>query len=203
MKKITLTLLLLFSALTILAQTTPERILAHGIKVMSAPTGIEANFTVNNSGYSGKGLIRTMANKYNVILPEVEVWYNGKDLFTANKNTNETTIVDPTQEELVESNPLAYITNAPAIYNVNYSTVKKDGKYVLELLPKKKGGDIKRITLTLNKANYYPEKIVVEPVSGPPISAEIISFKTGISLQPSDFEYPKSKFLKFEIVDLR
>ena len=73
---------------------------------------------------------------------------------------------------------------------------------MLELTPKSKG-EIKRITLTLRKTDSVPEKIVVEPVHGNPISADISSFKTGVSLSSSDFEYPQSKYPKVEIVDLR
>lgn len=187
------------------AQSTlsPQQVLGKTVETLTNLKGVEVGFNLFGSGYSGSGSIKSLNNKFKVSLPEVEVWFNGKELYTLNKNGGETTVVYPTREELAESNPLAYITDAKTNYNVTFSTVRKNGKYVLELLPKKKGGDIKRITLTLNKTNYRPEKIVVEPVSGSPISAEIISFKTGISIPASEFEYPKSKYPKIEIIDLR
>ena len=185
------------------SQTTPDGILAKAVGVITQSKGVEARFSITNSGYSGSGVIKTSGSKFHVTLPEIEVWYNGKDLYTLNKNTEETTVVYPTLEELAESNPLAYVTGASKQYNVTYSTVKKKDRYVLELTPKKRGGDIKRITLTLRKTDYYPEKIVVEPVSGAPVAADIKSFKTGIVSSSNEFEYPKSKFPKYELVDLR
>lgn len=179
------------------------QVLEKAVATISGSKGIEANFKVFNSGYSGSGRIKSSGNKYNVTMPDVEVWYNGKDLYTYNKNTSETTVVTPTAEELSESNPLAYVTGAGKKYNVTYSTVKKTGMYVLELTPKTKGGEIKRITLTLRKSDYAPQKIVVEPTSGAPVSADITSFKTGITANASEFEYPKAKYPKVEIVDLR
>lgn len=181
---------------------TAQKILNKAVGVISNAKGVEAKFRVYNSGYSGNGEIKTLGNKFKVTLPDLEVWYNGKDMYTFNKNSNETTIVTPTAEELSESNPLAYVTSASKTYNVSFSTVKKTGKDVLELTPKNKG-EIKRITLTLRKSDSVPEKIVVEPAGGNPITAEISSFKTAGNLSAADFEYPKSKFPKVEVIDLR
>ena len=181
---------------------TPSEVLSRTVTKISNAKGIEANFKIYNSGYSGGGTMKAMGSKFSVALPDVEIWYNGKDLYTYNKRTQETTIVEPTPEELAESNPLAYVTTASKNYVVKYSTVKKEGKYVLDLTPKTKG-EIKRITVTINKTSFSPEKIVVEPSNGNPITADISAFKTAQSLSASEFEYPKSKYPKVEIVDLR
>lgn len=187
------------------AQTSPSavQVFDRAVAKISGAKGVEANFKVFNSGYSGSGSVKTLNGKFKVTMPDVEVWYNGKDLYTYNKNTSETTVVTPTPEELSQSNPLAYVTGAKSAYNISFSTVKKTGKYVLELIPKAKGSDVKRITLTLGKTDYIPEKIVVEPSSGNPVSADITGFKTGVGASPSEFEYPKSKYPKVEIIDLR
>ena len=182
--------------------TGAQQILNKAIEKISNAKGVEAKFKVYNSGYSGNGEIKTLGNKFKVTLPDVEIWYNGKEMYTYNKNTQETTVVYPSAEELSESNPLAYVTGASKNYNVGISTVKKAGRDVLELTPKKKG-EIKRVTLTLVKSDNVPEKIVVEPNSGNPITAEILSFKTATNLTSSDFEYPKSKYPNVELIDLR
>lgn len=182
---------------------TPELILNKTISNLSNTKGVEAHFSVTNSGYTGKGVIKTSGGKFMVALPEVEVWYNGKDLYTYNKDTGETVVVIPTSEELSESNPLAYVTSASKKYKATYSTVKKTGSYVLELTPLTKGSEIKRITLTVGKTNFMPERIVVEPSAGAPIRSDITSIKNGITFPSSQFEYPKSQYSKIEIIDLR
>ena len=187
---------------TIDAQSTPQQILNKAISSIVSAKGVEAKFTIYNSGYSGTGEIKSLGKKFHVILPDVEVWYNGKDLYTYNKRISETTVVTPTPEELSESNPLAYVSGASDNYNVAFSTVKKAGSEVLELTPKKRS-EIKRITLTLKKTDSAPEKIVVEPKNGNPIRADIGSFKTGMNFSESEFNYPESKYPKVEIVDLR
>lgn len=205
MKKIYLFIIILIFTLSGTAQNNldPSQILNKAVTVITQTKGVEAKFNLNNNSFSGKGVIKTSGTKYNVSLPDVEIWYNGKELYTLNHNSGETTLINPTEEEISESNPLAYVTNANLNYNVSFSTVKKPDKYVLELLPKKTKGDVKRVTLTIKKNNFYVEKIVIEPKSGSPVSAEITSFKTGASLPSSTFEYPKTKYPAIEIIDLR
>lgn len=205
MRKLIFHILAIFSIAGVFAQAnlSASQVLEKAISSIVSSKGVEANFKVFNSGYSGSGNVKTLGSKFKVTLPDAEVWYNGKEMYTYNKRAGETTLVNPTEEELAQSNPLAYVTGAQKTYDVKFSTVKKTGKYVLELTPKVKGNEVKRITLTLDKQNYSPEKIVVEPASGDPISADISSFKRVEIISNSEFEYPKTKFPKVEIIDLR
>ena len=204
-KTFTALFLALFSISIAFSQDTltAGQVLGKAVSLITQAKGIETKFTVTNSGFSGGGLIKASGKKFKVIMPDVEVWYNGKDLYTYSKRSGETTVVVPTTEELSQSNPLAYVTGASGNYNVKFSTVKKTGKYVLELTPKQKSSEIKRITLTLNKTDYTPQKIVVEPASGTPITSEISSFQTSKAINDSEFNYPKSKYPNVEIIDLR
>lgn len=182
---------------------TPLQVLSKVVNTISSSKGIESTFEVTNSGYSSKGIIKLAGDKFRIELPDIIVWYNGKDMYTYNSGTEETTVVVPSVEELAESNPLAYVTNASNSFNVSFSSVKKTGSYVLELIPKSKRTEIKRITLTVKKSDYIPERIVIEPSAGNPIRADISSFRKNISVSSSEFEYPKAKYPKAEIVDLR
>lgn len=205
MKKILLYIFSVCFIATGIAQNnlSAPQVLSKTVNQISNSKGLEVKFNIYNSGVSGKGEMKTAGNKFYVKLPDVEVWYNGKDMYTYNKNAGETTVVLPTSEELSQSNPLGYVTGASSNYNIAFSTVKKNNKYVLDLTPKTKGSEIKRITLTVNKNDFAPEKIVVEPVSGNPITAEITSFMIMKGVQSSEFEYPKSKYSKIVVVDLR
>lgn len=204
MKKIILPFIFLLLSFVAGAQVklSPVEVLSKTVDLINNGKGIEAGFSINGEGYNGSGLIKTDGTKFSVNFPDLKVWYNGKDLYTYNDNTGETTVVNPTSEELMESNPLSYVVSAQKNYNVVFSTVKKEGRYVLELQPRNKG-EIKRITLTVRKTDYIPEKIVVEPSSGSPITAEIKGFKKGLTFNNSDFEYPKARYPKAEIIDLR
>lgn len=185
-------------------KVTPSMVLSKTVNRITGSRGVDASFKVYNSGYSGSGVLKMSGSKFIVSLPDAKVWYNGKDMYTYNESSGETTLVTPTAQELAETNPLEYVKGAQAKYNVAYSTVKKKDRYVLELTPKVKSkGEIKRITLTVKQADFTPEKIVVETAGASPISADILTFKTGIAIPESDFQYPKTKYPKVEIIDLR
>lgn len=184
------------------ASLTPQQVAQRAASVINASKGLSAEFTMTAGGKSTKGTIKSLGSKFAVSMPQVSTWYNGKSLYTYNPRTSETTVITPTAQELAESNPLLYIKSGGAGFTYKFSTVKRQGKYIIDLLPKNNRSGIKKMTFTVNSSNFHVEKIAVDASSGSTM-VTITSFKTGVSLPASDFEYPKSKYPKAEIVDLR
>lgn len=206
MKKTSISLiLLLIICLGCNAQSkmTADQVLDKAIAAVTNSKGLTVDFAFSGGNQAGKGNIKSTGNKFTVTMPQAEIWYNGKDLYTYNKKTKETTLMTPTMQELAESNPLLYVKGAKGSYTASFSTEKKAGRYVIDLLPKKKNSDMKKITLVLRANDYLPEKITVTPRSGGPVSIAVSQIKTGIVLAASIFEYPRSKYPKVEIIDLR
>lgn len=170
--------------------------------VVNDAKGLQATFTIQGNGRTGNGSIKSSGTKFNVSLPDIEIWYNGKDLYTYNARTSETTVVNPTARELLESNPLLYVKGGGSGYTYSFSPVKKNGKYVVDMTPTNNKSEIKKMTFTVNSTTFATEKINVTTKSGN-LVIDIKSFKTSVPISASDFEYPKSKFPKAEIVDLR
>ena len=71
MKKYITTILLLFAGMWAMAQATltPSQILGKVTGVITSGKGVEANFTVTQSGYTGKGQLRISGSKFNVRIP--------------------------------------------------------------------------------------------------------------------------------------
>ena len=136
------------------------------------------------------------------MLPEVGSRYNGKDLYVYNQRTKETTVTTPTAQELLETNPLLYVKGGAGGYSYSFSPVKRNGKYVVDLVPRSKKSGISKLTFTINAANFQTERIVVSMGSGV-TTIDVTSFNSGATLPNSDFEYPKAKYPKVEVVDLR
>lgn len=181
---------------------TPEQVAQKAASVISQSKGISANFTLKGNGRSGKGSIKNAGNKFTVTLPDASIWYNGKDLYTYNPRTGETTVVTPTAQELLEANPLLYVKGGAGNYNYSFSPVKKNGKYVVEMTPQKNKSEIKKMSVTLNSANYFPEKIIVTTTGGS-LTIDIDNFNSIANLNSAEFEYPKNKYPKVEVIDLR
>lgn len=184
------------------AALTPEQVVQKAAAVISDARNISATFTVSAGGKSSKGTIKSMGAKFTVQLPEFCTWYNGKDLYTYNPRTSETTITIPTAQELLESNPLLYVKGGAGGYTYSFSPVRRNGKYVVDLIPRSKRSGVKKLTFTINAENFHTERIAVSMGGGQTV-IDVTSFKTGLSFMPSEFDYPKSRYPKAEIVDLR
>ncbi|MDE6299669.1 MAG: hypothetical protein K2M10_08520 [Muribaculaceae bacterium] len=183
------------------AALTAREVAQKAAALVGDKRGVVATFTLTGNGRTTKGTVKTSGSKFTVQLPEASAWYNGKILYSYNPRVNETTMLTPTSQDLVEANPLLYINNASA-YNFSFSPVKRNGKYVVDLTPVKKNTGIKKITLTVNASTFHPEKISVTAGGGTSVIT-VTSFKTGVAISSSEFEYPRSKYPKTEIIDLR
>ncbi len=181
---------------------TPEQVAQKAAAVITDAKSITATFTISANGRTSKGTIKSSGNKFSVLVPEVSTWYNGKDLYVYNQRTSETTVTVPTAQELLESNPLLYVKGGAGGYTYSFSPVKRNGKYVVDLVPRSKKSGIKKLTFTINATNFQTERIAVSVGSGL-TTIDVTSFKTGTPLSASEFEYPSSKYPKAEVVDLR
>lgn len=184
------------------AALTPEQVVQKAAGVVTNAKGITAKFIISANGHSSKGTIKSSGNKFSVLLPEVSTWYNGKELYTYNSATSETTVIVPTAQELLESNPLLYVKGGAGGYTYAFSTEKKSGKYVVELVPRNKKNSIKKLTFTVNASDFHIEKIKVD-MGGGVTTVDVSSFTTTTPLSSAEFEYPRSKYPNAEVIDLR
>lgn len=181
---------------------TAEQVAQKAAAVISGTKGLTATFTISVNGKAAKGVVKSTGSKFSVIMPQMSSWYNGKTLYTYNPRTSETTVITPTAQELLESNPLLYVKGGAGGYTYKFSPVKRNGKYVIDLTPRNKRSSLKKLTFTINSSNFHVERIAVT-ASGMATTVDVTSLKTGVVSPASDFEYPKSKYPKAEIVDLR
>lgn len=184
------------------AALTPEQVVQKAAAVVTNAEGITATFTISANGHTSKGTIKSSGNKFSVLLPEVSTWYNGKDLYIYNPKTGETTLIVPTAQELLESNPLLYVKGGAGGYTYSFSPEKKAGKYVVDLVPRSKKSSIKKLIFTINSRDFHIENIVVN-MGGGLSNVTVNTFNATTPLTSNDFEYPRSKYPKAEVIDLR
>ncbi len=169
--------------------------------LINGTNGVSATFSITANGKTVKGSVKTSGKKFFVSVPQMSTWYNGSSLYTYNPRINETTVTIPTAQELMESNPLLYV-NASSAYRYSFSPVKRNGKYVVDIIPSNQKQGIKKLTITVSSTTFHPEKISVTTGSGTTVIT-VTSFRTGVSGQASEFENPKSRYPNAEIIDLR
>lgn len=166
--------------------------------------GIEADFTVSSSAGSTSGKMTVSGQKFALKLNNGHAtWYDGKSLWTYNPTTKEVTVSTPTAADLETLNPWAVLKNAGIRYYAKTLDAKEASQYRLLLTPRSRKDAIRRVEVFIDKKTYHPHKIVVTPTSGQPVTVMVGKLTTGLKPAASVFTFPKSKYPKTEIIDIR
>lgn len=164
--------------------------------------GLTASFTMKSSQGVISGTLKSQGGKFAIVTKSYSTWYDGKSMWSYNPSSGETTLTRPSAADITSTNPMALLSSS-GNYNVSFAKNKVAGAYRLILTPKSNKEGIKRIVVTLNSSSYLPTAFDVTPSSGARITVGISSIKTGQKLPSSSFTYPKKKYSKVPVVDLR
>lgn len=191
-----------FATVITLCGATPQENLDKAKAKLNSASTLTASFSMTGSGSNISGTLKSKGNKFVIISGASSTWYNGKDLYTYIPSQNETTIFKPTASELAEVNPLLYIKRA-SDFKVTGSKQTKAGTETVVLLPKSNGTGVKSVTINLNSKTFLPSSIKIATSSGGTINLNISNIQINKGLDDSAFEYPKSKYPKASINDMR
>ncbi|MDE5807958.1 MAG: hypothetical protein K2H76_07550, partial [Muribaculaceae bacterium] len=206
---ILLSLLLAFAGLIFGSEVrgeTAAQVLAKAAGKAKSAKGIEASYSMRSAGRSITGSLKSAGSKFYVKAGSMESWYNGKELYSYNPSTKETTVVNPTPSEIAEINPLLYLSSYNQYFEPVYSKNKQSGKFIIDLKIKSKKTPVKpvkKITVFLNSKTYQPEKFLITSLDGNVVTLTISKISYAANFGSSVFEYPNSRFPKATIVDLR
>lgn len=182
---------------------TAPAVLSKASQKALAAKGIDCSFSLSISGKSVNGTLKASGKLFMISTPVGTSWYNGSVMATYNPKINETTLVKPTAEELMETNPLLYLNGYSSKFTASFAKTMPKGKHVINLTPKAKRSAVKSVTVTLNAATSVPEKFVVTSSDNTVTTIVIKKLNYAASIPVSTFEYPKTKYPKAEIIDLR
>lgn len=206
MKKL---IIYLVSVLTVLGMSmtgsaqTADVVLKKAATAINGAKGLTASFTIDYGQQKLSGTLKASGKKFALQTPSSSTWYDGKSMWTYNANTNETTLMTPTPQEVAEANPLSIVNSYSASFTAAFAKTQTKGSKTIVLTPKSKQMGYKSVHVTIPDASSFPTKLVVIPSSGQKVTVSISQVKTGQNMVESTFVYPKSKFPKAEIVDLR
>lgn len=197
------TLWLLFfaiCALNVSAVETAEQILTRCAgKFMSAPS-LTLDFTLSVGVNRSNCRLTVSRDKYRLSSPDLEVWYDGATQWAYSTSDKEVSITDPTEEELMESNPFAIVTN----YKKSYTCRRLSGdKNEIELVAKSKMATVRKAVVTIDGRTWLPTKLIVTMANGRTFAATVTSAAEGKALPSTTFIYNKEKYPAKTIIDLR
>lgn len=184
------------------AAETATQVMNRASSAFRGAKSITATFTMTGASGNMSGTFSMSGGKFAVVTSGASTWYNGRLMYSYNPQTGETTLVAPTASEVAESNPFSIIASMASQFTAAYAKQQPAGTTVLVLLPKSAKSNIKKVVLTLDKKRCVPKKVVMTH-NGGTTTVSISRWAANVKVAASTFEYPKGRYPKARIVDLR
>lgn len=178
-----------------------EQILTKCADKMRAAPSITVKFALSSPGNAPSDCeLIVSRDKYRLSSDELEIWYDGNTQWSYSPADREVSITEPTDEELLESNPFAIINS----YRTQFTYRKLEGgKNEVELTSKNKMSSIRKAVITVDPKTNLPAKLIVTMSNGRTFSSTVTSAVEGKTLPSSTFIYNKEKYPAKTTIDLR
>ena len=151
------------------------------------------------------GTMDIMGRKFYMKTPEVQTWFDGKTQWTIQTGDSEVSMTEPTGEELQMINPYAFIN----IYKKGFNYRMKQGTlsnkkqgYKITLTADNSKQEIREMFLEVDK-QYNPVRISIRQGKNQWVRLVVNRFSTGQKFDTQHFTFPKKRYPKHEIIDLR
>lgn len=182
---------------------TADGMLKKAASGVNGSSGLTASFTLDYGSQKVSGTIKASGRKFALQTSSSSTWYDGKTMWTYNVRNAETTLMTPTAQEVTEVNPLSIVNTYSANFTAAFAKTQSKGSKTIVLTPKSKKLGYKSVHITIPDGSVFPSKLVIIPSSGQRVTVTISQVKKDVKLPDATFVYPKSKYPKVEIVDLR
>lgn len=153
----------------------------------------------------GSLIVKASSNKYKVVMPDQELFSDGKSQWTYLKNNKEVQVteLDNNSDAI---NPAKIFTIYENGYKYLYVGEKKVGSktyQIIDLTPLDITKSIYKIRLTINKAAKQISSALIFDKSGNKYTYTINTFSADLKVSESVFAFDPKKYPGVEVVDLR
>lgn len=211
--KIRFVLILIFSTVCMVySQSKPKEVLDEVSKIYSSNLGYVLSFTLNTEDsqskvtYTHDGNAYIKGDKFKIEVPDGITWFDGKTQWLYMKGSDEVNVSNPTGEELAAISPVALLNLYKSGFKLSSKGQKKEnGKIVdvIEMTPNKKGSEISKIVLTIDKATNYFTSILLQGKDKVNNHLIIKKHEKGSGLSDDFFVFNKKDYPDLEVIDLR
>ena len=189
-----------------------ETILDDVAKSYERSNGISAQFTIHiqsekqRISESYEGTIQMRGDKFVMITPEMQVWYNGITMWTLLTATDEVNLTTPSGDELQFTNPMILFSTYKKGYNPSYigESTADTGKPAYDVLLTSKGrSDTEKIEIQIEKAASLPVRMTVYMKPDIRNLIRISKMQTALNQPDSFFAFNPKDFPGVIEIDLR
>lgn len=185
-------------------QTTAPQVMANAIKAINSAPSLEAKFSAKTSDAATiAGTLHMRRDRFSMVTDALGTWYDGTNMWSYSKNSGETSLTVPTDDELLEANPFFIVNQYSAHYKPRIIQHTSTA-YVIRLEATGKHAPMKSADITINSKTWLPTAITAVFANGGGISIDITSMLVLESALPAaTFAYPAAKYPGIEVIDLR
>lgn len=204
-KKIIYALVLICSSFHLLsAQTTDAKaakVIDDLIKSVKNNT-VQADFTLTVMDEYGdesqvqKGTFTMKKDRFRLKTDEIDIIFDGKTQWSYSSLSNEVSITEPSEDEAIQSNPLAIISAYRDNCNIIFSRHETSpSNYVVVMMPATPGADFQSIDVQVNKSNSNLASIRLTGNDGEyTVLITFTNFSKGVSVPDNAFVFQKNSY---------
>ena len=128
---------------------------------------LKSDFTITvaeevNAPMNYPGELSMHGSCFKVEMFNIEAAYDGKTMYMYSPETDELTLTNPTEQELLESNPLLYAKALVPICNIVERTSQDGSQTIVTLTPKDQSIGINRFVLKIRNSDLMPLSVEIK-----------------------------------------
>ena len=128
---------------------------------------LQSDFTITvaeevNAPMNYPGELSMYGPCFKVEMFNIEAAYDGKTMYMYSPETDELTLTNPTEQELLESNPLLYAKALVPICNIVERTSQDGSQTIVTLTPKDQSIGINRFVLKIRNSDLMPLSVEIK-----------------------------------------
>jgi len=172
---------------------------------------VEAKFSfkavpANGESYQDKGTLylNKIEGQYKIVLSEQNLISDGKSVWSVLKEDKEVQVsqADNSAQSIGPNNIFTFYKSGYKYISMDDQPSKNGQLKVVELSPENKNSNYFKIKLRINQNNHIHD-VTIHDKSGAKYIYEINNLYVNHKIPSSTFQFQKSQFPNFEIVDLR
>ena len=128
---------------------------------------LQSDFTITvaeevNAPMNYPGELSMHGSCFKVKMFNIEAAYDGKTMYMYSPETDELTLTNPTEQELLESNPLLYAKALVPVCNIVERTSQDGSQTIVTLTPKDQSIGINRFVLKIRNSDLMPLSVEIK-----------------------------------------
>lgn len=195
-------LLAMTAVVGLAANPTAKSVLDKVEKALRTAPSLAFDLKVQNGRDAFTGNLGLRENKFVYGLGSLLVFYNGKTQWTVAADSREVSITEPTDEEIAETNPLAFVNNYAKNYNVSLVS-QSNGTYTVKMVALKKSSYIRSAQIVISGSTWLPTHVTAQLSTGQTLTINVKATVLQNPIPNDEFNFKKSNFEGYEIIDLR